>query len=571
MDHLKHLVKDKYEILVPFFNFILSFAWQGKIFVGFGNWDMFPTAVRNENVIPASWELILVYLLSRIFCFLIIMGLWKIVFFVAHRNVSRSDMIILGSIFMLGLIIGIILYPTCFGLEIDNYTNYLMVRRFQPTYWQSIYTGSLYGGCLMVIPHPIALFLVQWTIFWSVVSYIYLGIEKLFDNVICKYITLLLFLFPESYYLTFNAYRNNYYTVLVLLYISCLFFEIKSDGDEPGMKDIVIFSLYSAFLMVWRSEGVLIGVGGLAVYLLFVLGVKKKSIKRISLLLTVVCVSFVVMNQIQSIGSKKYYGQDYMIINTTTVLYSIFNDPNAYLSYEGAEEDLQSIESVIPVEVLKEQGMRGYRNYNWTNGRLDFNQTLATDERASAYMGAYYRIVLNNINTYLNVQINSFYSALGLTANKTTYSYQGDPTVALEGFVYDKWQMGQNEVRETWNTVSWEENRMRITLSSVVNNIINIWRDMISNSGLNVLIHVVALLTIVLLLVREVFFVVDNKKQWAKALPFIVPFIIILGELAVIILFMPEGRAPYLYPILYASYLMLFIYFVENYAKAKRG
>ena len=567
---MKQLFKDRYEILVPVFHFILSFAWQGKIFVGFGNWDMFSTAVRNENVISASGELLLVYLVSRIFCFLIIYGFWEIVFFVMHRNVNKSDMIILGSIFIIGLLFGIILYPTCFGLEIDNYTNYLMVRRFQPTYWQSIYTGALYAGCFMVVPHPIALFLGQWTLFWAVVSYIYLGIGHLFDNAVCKYITLLLFLFPESYYLTFNAYRNNYYTVLVLLYISKLYFDIKSDKTEINVKYIVIFSLYTAFLMVWRSEGVLIGAGGVAVFLLFILGLQKKNTKRICMLLTAICVSFVALNQIQAIGSKKYYGQDYMILNTTTVLYNIFNDPNSYLSYEGAEEDLQAIESVIPVEVLKEQGMGGYRNYNWTNGRLDFNQTLATDEQASAYMGAYYRIILNNLSTYLNVQINSFYSALQLPANRTTYSYQGDPTVVLEGFVYDKWQVGQNEVRETWNTVSWEENRVRITLSAFVNNVINMWRDIVSNSGLNVLLHSAALITIVLLLIKEVFLVIEDKKKWIHSLPFMVSFLIILGELAAVMLFMPEGRATYLYPMLYASYLLIFIYCVENYARTKR-
>lgn len=560
----KKALFERCDIIIPLFHFILSFVWQGKIFVGLGSWEYFPTMIRNDNVISEVGELHLVFILSRIFCFLIILGLWKLIFYVVNGNVARSDLVILGSILLIGVLFGVILYPTCFGLEIDNYWNFLMARRFQPTYWQSIYTGALYGGCFMVIPHPIALFLVQWTFFWSVVSYIYLGIERLYDKGVYKYITLLFFLFPESYYLAFNAYRNNYYTVMILLYISYLYFAIKNDKKQIGNVQIAIFSIYTAFLMVWRSEGVLLGIGGLLIFLIFILGINKKGIKATCILIITVSISFIVFNKIQSLGAKKYYGQDYMILNTTPVLYSIFNDPNAYLSYEGAEEDLQSIESVIPVEVLKEYGMRGYRNYNWSNGRQDFNQTMATDEQASAYMSAYYHMVIHNLNTYLNVQINSFYTALQLPANRTKYTYQGEPTVTLDEFVYDKWKVGRNEVMETWKTASWADNKVRIGLGVLVNNIINVWRDIVTISGINLILHIVSIITVFFLLLIEILLVIDNQHTLRGSLPFIVTFLVILGEFAAIMLFMPEGRATYLYPMLYACYLMIYIYCFEH-------
>ncbi|WP_028242282.1 hypothetical protein [Pseudobutyrivibrio ruminis] len=567
MKIINKFIKSKYEIIVPIIHFLLSFAWQGKIFIGFGNWDMYATAVRNQNVISASGELHLVYLLSRLFCFFIILGWWKIIFFILHGNVNKSDMFILGSILLLGIVCGVILYPQFWGIEIDNYTNYLMAIRFQPTYWQSVYTGALYGGCLMVVPHPIAVFIVQWFFFWSVVSYIYLGIEKTCNNEDFKYISLLFFLLPESYHLTFNAYRNNFYTVLILLYISFIYFSVKKGEWLRGIKQTILFSLMATFVMVWRSEGILVGLAGIVVYFFAALSNKTKSQVKLYLLVPI-CISFVVLSQIQELGSKKYYGQDYMMLNTTNVLYSVFNNPNANLSYEDAEGDIKSIENIIPIEVLKEYGMGGYRSFNWNQGRQDFNQTMATDEQASSYMSAYYNIIIHNLATYLDVQINNFYKALQLPANRTTYVYDGDNTVELESFVYDKWQIGQNEINKTWNTEAWEKNQTRIALSVIINEVISVWQELIIKSGLNIIIHVVAILSVIVFFLKELLYCIDKKRKWKKGIPFIISFIVIFVEFLAVMLFMPEGRAAYLYPMLYASYFVLFLYYIENYQKA---
>ena len=563
MEKLKRILMGKYEIILPILHFILTFAWRRKIFLGFGNWEYFNTIVKNKGVISAAGEQYIVYLLSSVFCFLIIFAFWKLIFFIVKGRVDRRDVIILGVIFGIGLFCGFILYPSNFGLEIDNYTNYLMARRFQPTYWQSIYTGALYGGCLMVIPHPIALFVVQWGFFWSVVSYIYLGIKKVSGDKSIQYISLLLFLLPESYFLTFNTYRNNYYAVLILLYISYIYFSIKDNARAIGVKKKFLFLLCTAFIMVWRSEGLLVGVGGILIYLFFIIKIQN-NIKTVLSLICSLFVMFVILSQIQAIGSKKYYGRDYMILNTTSVLYNIFNNPNSYLSYKGAQEDLKAIGAVIPVQVLKEKGMDGYRSYNWTNGRKDFNQTLTTDEKSKDYMSAYYRIILNNLKTYLDVQMNAFYFALQLPTVHTQYSYSGDSLVELENYVYDTWKEGEKEVKSVGNTKFWEKDKTRIGISAVVNEIISGWRELILNSGINVILHSLSLIGLVLVLIKEILYIIDRKKSLVRGLPFIIAFVTVLGEYIAIMLFMPEGRATYLYPMLYASYLILYLYFSET-------
>lgn len=583
-----YFLKKKYELIIPILHFIITFMWQEKAFIGFGNWDYFYTIVRNENVISNADELHLVYLLSRIFCFLIIFGFWKIVFFVMKKKASRSDIIILGSILIIVLLVGLILYPNIFGMDLDNYTNYLMARRFQPTYWQSIYTGALYGGCLMVIPHPIAIFIVQWIFFWSVISYIYINMGNLIKNSSWKYCSLLLFLLPESYFLTFSAYRNNFYTVLILFYISQIYFCFKNKISKINIKNIIKFSALTAFIMVWRSEGILIGLGGIAVYLILIFKsikpkLNKKIFKSIAFLILSVCVLFNTFNQIQAIGAKKYYGKDYMILNTIPVFRSLFNDPNIDLSYEGAKEDLGAIDAIVPIKVLREyseNGMFSYRCYNWTNGRQDFNQTLATDEQANAYMSAYFRIISHNLSSYLNVQIKAFYEALQLPTNRSiylynastktpdifnSYSYNSEQLKNIKQLEYTLWMDGLKEIKQTWKTTSWENNKIRIMLMSILNEIINVWREFISNSGLNTILHVASLIMVILLLIKELLDVINKKKQLKNSFPFIFAFLTILGECALILLFMPENKPTYLYPVLYASYLMIYIFFTERF------
>jgi hypothetical protein len=546
MGKLLGFCKKNYEYLTPIIHFFISFIWEKTIFIYSNNWEVSNMIARTDEAISDRAELAIVYILSRIFSLVIIWLIWKLIFYIVRGNISKKYLIVIGTIFVIGMAIGIILYPESFGIEVDNYTNYAEARRFIPTYWQSVYTGALYAGCLMVIPHPIAIFFFQWLLFCVVVGYIVVGSKS--------YIPLLLFLLPESYYLAFNAYRNNYYASLIMFYISWLYFGIKRQTQNRKPSDNVKFVLLTAFIMVWRSEGILIGFGGLLVYLLFFVSVKKANVKKGVFTLVLLVASFCGLNKIQSIGSDKYYGQDYMILNTASVLYSIFNDPNVDLDYSGAADDLQAIGSVVPVEVLKEGQ---YSNYNWTNGHLDFNQTLASDSTADAYMKAYYRIVSHNLTTYMDVQINKFYSSIQLPESRTTYEYTGDSALDLDQFVYDSWTVGYFEIRETVGTTWWEQNPIRVALKTIVSEGIIFWRELIINSGINAILHVCAILFVCIIcgggeLLK---WIGDGKKE---RIGFIIASLVIIGEILAVLMFMPEGRAAYMYPMLYASYLLIY-------------
>jgi hypothetical protein len=325
----------------------------------------------------------------------------------------------------------------------------------------------------------------------------------------------------------------------------------------------------SAIIMVWRSEGIILGLFGGCIYLTFVVKFSKKNIRKAVIFIIAICVLFGGLNEVQSIGAKKYYGKDYMIINTTRVLYNIFNDPNADFNYEGADKDFEAISAIVPVFVLQQYGTSGYRDYNWTQGRIDFNQTMATDEQADDYMSAYYSLVWHNLSTFIDVQMNNFYVALQIPSNRQTYVYEGEDYFRLEPCVYDEWQYGKDEVVRSWMTEKWQNNKIRNNTSIIINNIIEGWRELI-NTGINMIMHAIAFILLVIFFFREIIFVIEEKNKLCNRIPYMLAILGIITETIAVIAFMPEGRPAYLYPVLFSSYIIIYFYYASDVYKRSR-
>lgn len=551
------------EKMVIMAHFLLTFFLERTCFVFKDNFSFVNEIARN-NYVSDKFEMFLVYLLSKLCAAIFIAFFWRIVFGIIKKRIPGKTALLFGFVFLIGVAIGWCQYPNMFSLAIDNYTTYAQAIRFVPTYWQSVYTGVVYAGSMMVVPHPFAIYLFQWLLFVGVVGYIYNGVEKTFNSKNLKYLTLLLFFLPESYYLVFDAYRNNYFAMLCLFYFAYIFFALRKPDVTVDTKELVGISLLSAFIAVWRSEGFLVGAGGI-VMLCFLY---HKNWKKLISIVVIFLGAVLLLNSVQGIGAKKYYGKDYSIVNTTDVLRNILNDPNTNLLYPGAEEDLMALEEIIPIQVLKEAGMTGFRNYNWTSGRENFNQTLASDEAAAAYMSAYYRIIWNNMSGYLNVQTNAFFEALGLQVRHTVYGYTGTNYTNLESFQYHQWLIGYEELQDTPFTTKWVESPKRIWLYNVTTWALTVWRELWTGFGIDTLLHIVILLADFFLLIWGFIQVLLEKQK--RFWEYIIYFLIILGEFAALFLFMPVGRTEYLYPMLYSSYLILFFFLAENKFEIKK-
>lgn len=191
---LKKLLPRNIEMIFPIIHFLLTFLWERSLFLfSSSNWDYFITEARSDYVSNTA-ESVIVYIISKILAGLLIFLLWKLIFAIIKKRISKSKIVLFGIIYLIGFVIGIISFPSIFGLEIDNFTNYMQAIRFLPNYWQSIFTGTVYIGCMMVIPHPFSIFMFQWLSFVIVIAYVYTGIERFLQKGKCKYIALL-FLF----------------------------------------------------------------------------------------------------------------------------------------------------------------------------------------------------------------------------------------------------------------------------------------------------------------------------------------------------------------------------------------
>lgn len=545
--------KKHIKYVVPAIHFLLTFLWERALFRFSDNWNIWLSTAKKTYV-SDTVELVLVYFFSKICAGIIIWLLWKLIFAVFEHKISKNVTRIFGTIYLIGLIEGLCSFPTIFGLEIDNYTIFSNAIRFLPTYWHSVYTGVVYAGAMMALPHPFSIFIFQWMAFVVVVAYIYSHIEQWKDGKI-KYILLILFLLPESYYIVNNAYRNNFYTILCMFYFSYLIFSVKD--KNINLKKIIIIAALSGAVMVWRSEGILLGIGGLLI--IFVSFYKKRKEETIAGVLIGLAV-FLLLNNFQKIGSEKYYGRDYMIFGTTTVLHSIFNDPDANLSYEGADDDLDAIAAIIPTDVLKEQSKEGYYNWNWTLGRHDFVQTRASDEVADEYMAAYYRIISHNIDDYLNVQTNYFYDCIRLDGDeRVTYSYTGENRYDfLEHYDYYLCVIGYAELTGTYFTEEWRTNPARIFLYPIIIYIHSVWEELWTSSGIIAILNIGTIIVDIVILLYEIIKIFAEKEK--RSLLYVILFTLVLGEILAIYLFMPEGRAVYLYPMMYSSYILIYYY-----------
>ena len=532
--------------IIPNIYFFLTFFLERISFSFSWNNVAFRTSIPMNQVIGDKTEMVMTYVISKMFAALILVVAWKIILAIRGRYLQKKDMWLFFAIFIVGLIIGTMLYPDSMGFEVDNYCTYAMATRFLPTYWHSIYTGAFYAACLMVIPHPIGIFIIQWLFFISVVAYIYTGVAKMVSGGRLKYLVFVIFALPETYDLIFNAYRNNLYTIVCLFYFSYIFFAY-ADKKLITKNEQIIICLLSAFLMVWRSEGIFIGTGGMVLVLYLVCKKDKKTI--ISMVCLLVC-SFFILSEIQGLGSKKYYGKDYTIVSSTNVLQSILNNPDAKLD----TEDLYKLEAVVPVQILKENGIKGYRDYNYTVGRVDGNQSLASDKAAKEYLRSYYKIVFENLGDYIGKQFGTFLYSIDYPFIDKSFTYEGNEYVELNHYEDIRNAEGKEQLEAGFITKQWKSLPIRQSASDKILSFYAGWKKIMSESHLGTLYKLLPLLGIVEVLLYEIYSVIRKRKYSIYSL---IISIIIIVELAAIIAFMPEARAYYLYPMIYTSYLLI--------------
>ncbi len=558
-------------ILHVLFSIVGSYLWFRKLMPNVG----------SENV---SWNYLVLGnnlkqdMISRIMCMLIagilavalICIFWKVFFKLIKGLRQRNKYAFWGAtILIIGVGMILCLYPKMYGVETaDDYMNLVYAMEFLPMYWHGFWTNVVYCACMIFFPHPVIIPVVQFCFATYIACYIIHALIKDVSRkkeiaIVMGVVVLALPLFPEILRIFMYPTRNCMYTILCLYGISILFSDYLTKTKLTTAK-YVLLSILFAFVGTWRGEGILYLLAfPILIYITYFVeeGNKKlfaslekikdkKNVGKAFVLYVFICLLFMLPDKY---GIAKYQNSDYMIANTTGPLSAIFLDENANLAYKGADEDLQNIEEIIPLEYIEKYGCNGGFYYNAQSGRFA-RQSGSTKEEGSAYVNSALRMMIYNLPIWLKYQTNMFIEANQIGTFRFDVNYGKE---SLDGWrelkpyvrafeLYDCGELFLQE-EEVLKLNAELDHKLEERLSDTLNHFYSVVRKKMSWYKMALIAA-----TLVCCVIAWI------KKDWLSC----ILMVINLGVLCAIILMAPWGRANYYYSA-FINMLVMIMYFVR--------
>lgn len=525
---------------MPVIHVIVSLIWEALNKPSAQGYPFEMMKVAPGEHISFFMEQFIFCVLSKIAGICMIFVLWNL----AYHMFSKKKIHIM-LLLLVGTIVIVLLYPNNYLLETDNLMLYANSVLYYPDYWQSIYIGIWYNACLMVFRDSLILPLIQTWLFIGGICYLADECKKHWGKAagLVPYVLLIL---PETITVCANPYRNAVYVVLGIWYYAMLYFSVLDKKQQTGKK-LILWSLFTAFFGLMRSEGVL-------ALLLFVVTCvwiwqctnKQKMYGIISLLVFVIILALP-----QKLGEQKYYGKDYQIVNYMEALRVILGNPERNISYAGAEEDLAIIDDFVPLDVLHNSGLAGFRIYNY--GVLGtVNQTLRTPEEQTEFLDAASEIIKNNPGIYLNYRLKNFIIANGGSSGEevqTIVDKQGFD--ALQEMLEQGHTYGVTVILEKQWEKEWLVNETHMKIYSQVYDIQDTCYALLWHFRV---IWMLRLFALIMLPVLATSLLLKEKNK--ESIFGVVAALTLLAQWGGIALFSPEARRVYYYPVFFFSLII---------------
>ncbi len=344
-----------FRLYAPIIHILISFIVEFLTYKDYMPYRGEMTALNDIGISLGAERLMLL-----VFCkaagIILIFVIWRLIEKIVGDKDKLSVIIIVAA-----AVFAIIVYPYNFASDADSTRVYYMTAGYNPYYWHSVFVQAVYGACLTVVNHPLSIVFLQIVAFPLCIRYV---IKILIENGFGKkaYIPVFFLILPEGYEYFCKPYRNNLYGILMMLLFSAIYVDFFVLKRKLTKYQIGLMVLWIAFLTVLRTEAV-INVLVFAALCLFVLrdkGDNKEKIKAALSMSVLYAVLILVFLFPQKAGEYKYFGKDYSMINHSNVLQMILTDKNADVSYEGAKEDIELINSYYPIDYLKCAGINGF-------------------------------------------------------------------------------------------------------------------------------------------------------------------------------------------------------------------
>ena len=560
----KSFIKNNYWKLFPIAHIIASFFYERSFFHRDTNLSVL-FSVPIGNSVSNSVEFYITYTVSKLFSMVLIWFLWKLFFGIIQKKVPSRIVAIFGILFAVFCFIGLIMWPQSLigdGTS-DHLVTYLYAKSFVPYYWHSIFTGCLYSAFLMVAPTAFSIPVLQCLSLFVTLGYIYWIIERYTLKTgrfkWAKYLTFTALISPQFIDLYTNSWRNCFYAILALLFYGIVFETILLK-EKTGTIRLIGCLFMAALLSLWRSEGILVGLTGFFVLLFYGY---RYHFKKVVLWMVVFAVTFFVLGRPSKIGQEKYYGKDYLMVIFVSPLSNIFNSSDSNLTYPGAESDIQAIEAIVPITVLRQHSYMGYLGNNYSKGFTDIDQTGATKEESAAFIKASVRLILKNPRTFIKTQLNCWLKSFNCEKEYYIENYHYEKE-ELAGFSHEMWDAGAKELTSEAGVQKWLDNPFRIKTLDTVNNTLYPYYRFWNTTGIvNIKFWGHLLLSFFDALVVLIEFVkfIKNKR---RDLSFGLISLTLLGVLAATVLAMPTPYIAYFYTFIYCSVLLLVFYIIKE-------
>ena len=547
-------VKSRFcEFIFPIVHFLLSFIYERRIFIFKNNFDFVPTQALN-NCVSDSFELAIGYCFSKLFGGIFILLLWHLLFVIVLQRIKPHIIVIFGLLFLVGLAGVLILWPIFTWDSIDTYMVYAYAIRFVPEYWHSFFSGCIIAGCLMVFPHVLIIVVLEWFFFCFSLGYIFFRIDS--SPVIrsgWKYSVFLILFTPNLIRYLTDPFRPEIYAIIAVLYFGLIFIDIIEKKKRSRFRLIIPLCL-ATFLTVFRREGLVWAPPSfIAAYVFAYRDGFKKAVSHA--ILFVACLLLFIFPG--KIGEKKYYGNDYVLITTFDVAADILNNPKGNFNYDSFEDDLEIVDKVLPLPILKQYGIDGFRMHNYASGRKDFNQSATPSSDATAYRKAYLRLVIHNIPTYLKHQYYLLSKALAINSNVEINTYKGED-LHYPSYSYDLWKIGVNDYYSSTTTLNWANNATHLNIAFSFLDQLEKYRNFWYDSNLIAIFNIGAVVVNILIVLLYIINCIVTKK------PELGPIILGMSLLCLffgVALTMPTFYSSYFRAYYYCTfiYIILFI------------
>ena len=578
---LKSLRSKKYNCIACAVHLLFSFLYSHYFFTqvkpGAGSENVSykflitGDTLRNDLISRAlCWGYAHVLAIFFIFLF------WDWIFFVirAYRQkiVERTYWYLYVALIVAGLVTIFAIYPSVLTVPADTNYNYIYAKEWLPMYWHGFLTNVVQCACMFTFLHPISLSVIQFLFGINIVLYFtYVTLIKcdLKNKIVKAFIWgLILLLMPETIRILMYFGRNYSYAILSTGFLGILLMDYIIRDSNPKTKSqilsdslgkltkkkFVILTFLAVCLATWRSEGIIYLI--FYPFLLYFTYAYKQCdrsswIKKLPKALLFVVCAYIVLSLPDKYGSEKYQGYDYFIINTPGPLSAVMANPNANLSYRGAEKDLHNIEAVLPQEYIYKFGQYAMAYYNCD--QIRFPRQCAAGDGGKTYLFSSYNVFIHNLPIYVKYQTNLFFESIGasLSFNIATIEPQGwaaKSDEAREWFLWwsEYYSMGDREFSEHYK-ITIINPAVHAFLNEGISKIINALYE----CGWFLSGYVKIVVTI---LVCAVTIIKSVKREWL----FVVIGLLNVALLAVVILAAPTSRENYYYSVYFNQYWFLF-------------